>query len=82
MEGLHLVEEAAKSGLRLHTVFVRDGNEGLLEHLAVGEAEVLIVAEEVFLSATTDGASAGHRRPGGDARVHPGGDASAEPPWC
>jgi TrmH family RNA methyltransferase len=52
IEGLHLVEEAVKSGLKLHTVFVRSGNEGLLEHLALGDAEVLIVAEEVFLSAT------------------------------
>jgi TrmH family RNA methyltransferase len=52
VEGLHLTEEAAKSGLQLHTVFIREGNEGLLEHLAVGEAEVLIVTEEVFQSAT------------------------------
>jgi TrmH family RNA methyltransferase len=52
IEGLHLVEEAVKSGLKLLTVFVRSGHEGLLEHLALGDAEVLIVAEEVFLSAT------------------------------
>jgi RNA methyltransferase, TrmH family len=51
VEGLHLVEEAVKSGLTLHTVFVRDGSEGLLENLAVGDAEVLIVTEEVFQSA-------------------------------
>ena len=51
IEGLHLIEEAVKSGLQLHTVFVRSGNEGLLEHLAMGDAEVLIVTEEVFLSA-------------------------------
>ena len=53
VEGLHLVQEAVKSGLKLHTVFVRSGNEALLDQLAVGGAEVLIVAEEVFLSATT-----------------------------
>jgi RNA methyltransferase, TrmH family len=52
VEGLHLIEEAVKSGLELHTIFVRSGSEGLLEHLAVGDAEVLIVAEDVFLSAT------------------------------
>src|SRR5271156_6536985 len=52
VEGLHLTKEAVKSGLRLHTVFVRDGSEGLLEHLAVGDAEVLMVTEEVFQSAT------------------------------
>jgi TrmH family RNA methyltransferase len=51
VEGLHLVQEAAKSGLRLHTVFVRSGSEGLLEQVEVGEAEVLIVAEDAFLSA-------------------------------
>lgn len=52
VEGLHLIEEAVKSGLKLHTVFVRSGNEGLLEGLELGDAEVLIVAEDVFLSAT------------------------------
>jgi RNA methyltransferase, TrmH family len=51
VEGLHLTEEAVKSGLRLRTVFVRDGSESLLEHLAVGDAEVLIVTEEAFQSA-------------------------------
>jgi TrmH family RNA methyltransferase len=34
VEGLHLIEEAIKSGLKLHTVFIRNGNEGLLEHLS------------------------------------------------
>ena len=52
IEGLHLVQEAAKSGLRLRTVFVRSGDEGLLQQCALGDAEVLIVAEEVFASAT------------------------------
>ncbi len=52
IEGLHLLQEAARSGLTLHTVFVRSGNEGLLEQFAVGKAEVLVVADEVFASAT------------------------------
>jgi RNA methyltransferase, TrmH family len=52
IEGLHLIEEAVKSGLELHTVFVRNGSEGLLEHLAAGNAEILIVTEDVFSSAT------------------------------
>jgi RNA methyltransferase, TrmH family len=52
IEGLHLVQEALKSGLTLHTVFVRDGSEAMLEQLMPGDAEVLIVAEEVFASAT------------------------------
>ena len=53
IEGLHLVQEALKSGLKLHTVLVRAGSEGLLEQLALpGMPEVLIVAEQVFLSAS------------------------------
>src|SRR5271155_3152689 len=57
IEGLHLVQEAFKSGLKLHTVLVRAGNESLLEHLPLEQLplrntpEVLIVAEPVFLSA-------------------------------
>jgi RNA methyltransferase, TrmH family len=51
VEGLHLVQEAVKSGLKLHTVFVRSGSEGLLEHLALNGTEVLIVADEVFAGA-------------------------------
>jgi RNA methyltransferase, TrmH family len=51
IEGLHLAQEAVKSGLTLNTVFVRAGNEGLLEQLALGNAEVLIVTEEAFSSA-------------------------------
>jgi RNA methyltransferase, TrmH family len=53
IEGLHLVEEAIRSRLALKTVFVLSGQEGLLEKLAVGDAEILITSEEVFLSATT-----------------------------
>jgi RNA methyltransferase, TrmH family len=52
VEGLHLVQEALKSGLKLHTVFVRNGDEGLLNGLALGDADVLAVAEDVFQSAT------------------------------
>jgi TrmH family RNA methyltransferase len=52
VEGLHLVQEALKSGLKLHTVFVRTGDEKLLDGLSLGDTEVLLVAEEVFLSAT------------------------------
>jgi TrmH family RNA methyltransferase len=52
VEGLHLVQEAVKSGLNLNTVFLQEGNEGLLEQLPVDSAELLIVTEEVFSSAT------------------------------
>jgi RNA methyltransferase, TrmH family len=53
VEGLHLIEEAVKSGLKLKTVFVRNANQGLLEHLELGDAEVLIVTDDVFESATS-----------------------------
>ena len=52
IEGLHLLQEALKSGLKVHTVLVRAGSEGLLEQLPFHDTpEVLIVAEPVFLSA-------------------------------
>ena len=52
VEGLHLVQEAVMSGLNLHTVFLQEGNEGLLKQFPVGSAEVLIVTKGVFASAT------------------------------
>jgi RNA methyltransferase, TrmH family len=52
IEGLHLAQEAVKSGLLLHTVFVREGSEGLLDELSLGNSEVLLVPEDVFASAT------------------------------
>jgi TrmH family RNA methyltransferase len=52
VEGLHLVQEAIKSGLNLDTVFLQEGHEGLLRQFPSGSAEVLIVTEDVFLSAT------------------------------
>jgi TrmH family RNA methyltransferase len=52
LEGLHLLQEAAKSRLRLHTVFVRAGNEALLQRLDIGQADVLVLPPDVFSSAT------------------------------
>jgi RNA methyltransferase, TrmH family len=52
VEGLHLVQEAVKSGLNLDTVFLQEGNEELLQQFPSGSAEVLILTEDVFLSAT------------------------------
>jgi TrmH family RNA methyltransferase len=52
VEGLHLVQEAVTSGLNLHTVFLQEGTEGLLEEFPVGSADVLIVTGDVFASAT------------------------------
>jgi RNA methyltransferase, TrmH family len=52
VEGLHLVQEAARSGLNLDTVFLQEGHEGLLQQFPSGNAEVLILTGDVFLSAT------------------------------
>ena len=52
IEGLHLLQEAVKSGLNLDTVFLQEGNEELLQQFPSGSAEVLILTEDVFLSAT------------------------------
>jgi RNA methyltransferase, TrmH family len=52
IEGLHLLQEAVRSGLNLDTVFVQEGHEGLLQQFPSGNAEVLILTGEVFLSAT------------------------------
>jgi RNA methyltransferase, TrmH family len=52
VEGLHLVQEAIESGLNLDTVFLQEGNEELLQQFPSGSAEVLILTEDVFLSAT------------------------------
>jgi TrmH family RNA methyltransferase len=52
VEGLHLVEEAIRSGLNLDTVFLQEGHEELLQQFSPGSAEVLLLTEDVFLSAT------------------------------
>jgi TrmH family RNA methyltransferase len=61
IEGAHLVIEALRSGLRLHTIFIRSGSETLLE--TVGQAanldsatldgvtDILELPDDVFLSA-------------------------------
>ncbi|HEX3437255.1 MAG TPA: RNA methyltransferase [Pseudacidobacterium sp.] len=54
LEGLHLVEEALRSGLRILTVFVRSGNLALLNQLRIGlETEILELSPDVFSSAVT-----------------------------
>lgn len=52
IEGLHLLQEAVRSGLNLDTVFLQQGHEGLLQEFPSGNAEVLILTGDVFLSAT------------------------------
>jgi TrmH family RNA methyltransferase len=51
VEGLHLVQEAVKSGLKLDTVFLQEGHEELLQQFPSINAEILILSEDVFLSA-------------------------------
>ena len=54
IEGLNLLFEAVRSGLRILCVFASEGNEGLLEKLALpAETEVLIVPQDVLRSALT-----------------------------
>jgi RNA methyltransferase, TrmH family len=51
VEGLHLVREAVKSGLKLDTVFLQEGHEELAQQFPAGHAEILILTEDVFSSA-------------------------------
>ncbi len=54
LEGLHLVEEALRSGLRVPVIFVRSGSLGLLERLRVPVwAEVLELPPDIFASAVS-----------------------------
>jgi RNA methyltransferase, TrmH family len=51
IEGEHLVQEAVRSGLSLHTVFLRAGAERLFDGSEWGDADVLLLSEDVFSSA-------------------------------
>ena len=51
VEGLHLVQEAVKSGLKLDTVFLLEGHEELAQQFPSINAEILILSEDVFSSA-------------------------------
>ncbi|WP_174239941.1 RNA methyltransferase [Acidobacterium sp. S8] len=54
VEGLHLMEEALRSGLRVETVFIRSGSLELLGGLGLAEdAEILELPADVFASAVT-----------------------------
>jgi TrmH family RNA methyltransferase len=54
IEGLNLLFEALRAGLRLHCVFASEGNEGLLDKLALpADTEVLILPQDVLRSALT-----------------------------
>lgn len=51
VEGLHLVEEALRSGLRVTEVFLCEGREALLDPLPPLDAEILVAPAGVFASA-------------------------------
>jgi TrmH family RNA methyltransferase len=54
LEGLHLVEEALRSGLRVLVIFVRSGSLGLLQRLSVPVwTEVLELPPDIFASAVS-----------------------------
>lgn len=51
IEGETLIGEAVRSGIPLETVFVRQGNEGVLDALGVGDVPAAVLSEDVFESA-------------------------------
>jgi RNA methyltransferase, TrmH family len=53
IEGSQLVQEAIRSRLRIHTVFVRTESQRLLESETWGNAEILLLSNEVFSSVVT-----------------------------
>jgi RNA methyltransferase, TrmH family len=51
LEGVHLVEEAIRSGLPLETIFIREGDESLLDSLLLSsDVEILVLPPELFAS--------------------------------
>lgn len=54
LEGSHLLEEAVRSGLRVATVFLREGSESLADSLDLAAGtELLALPPDVFSSAVT-----------------------------
>jgi RNA methyltransferase, TrmH family len=53
IEGEHLLQEAIRSGLRIRTIFVRDGSEKLLPARIPDNAEVFYLSPKVFESAVS-----------------------------
>jgi RNA methyltransferase, TrmH family len=53
IEGEHLLREAMRSGLRVRTIFVRSGSEGLLPARTPDNAEVLRLSQNIFQSAAS-----------------------------
>ena len=54
LEGIHLLQEALRSNLQLHTVFVAQGYENLLTQLKIPQSvEILALPREILSSAVT-----------------------------
>jgi len=59
IEGATLIGEAARSGIRPETIFVRQGSEKALESLGVSGVPVVVLSHEVFASAVDTNAPQG-----------------------
>ena len=56
LEGEHLIHEALRSGLRLESLFVRQGSEAALDRLntrALGDTQLMVLSRDAFDSALT-----------------------------
>ncbi len=54
IEGEHLLAEAVRSGIEIATVFIRSGEEAILERIGLdGEIDILELPAEIFSSAVT-----------------------------
>ena len=51
IEGATLIGEALRSGVRLETVFVRQGSEAAVEGLGLGGVPLVVLSKDVFASA-------------------------------
>jgi RNA methyltransferase, TrmH family len=51
IEGATLIGEALRSGVRMESVFVRQGSEGVVEGLELGGVQVVVLSGDVFASA-------------------------------
>jgi TrmH family RNA methyltransferase len=54
LEGIHLLQEALRSNLQLHTVFIAQGHESLLNQMEIPKSvEILALPREILSSAVT-----------------------------
>jgi TrmH family RNA methyltransferase len=55
IEGVHLIQEALRSGLQVPVVFIREGDEALIDTLELlpPDSEILALTPDIFLSAVS-----------------------------